>query len=124
MSQRTSSILLVEDDPSLQASLRDFLQENGFKTDVAGSRADGEAKLRSLGPGVCLLDLNLPDGSGLDLLRLIVEEELPVRVIVMSALPLERLGRQFPSRVLAATMTKPVSPLHLLEWVHKITQAQ
>jgi len=76
--------------------------------------------LRSLKPGVCLLDLNLPDGSGLDLLRLIVDEKLPVRVIVMSALPLPRLRQQFPERVLAAMMTKPVSPLQLLDCVGKI----
>ena len=77
--------------------------------------------LRSLRPALCLLDLNLPDGSGLDLLRMIVDENLPVRVIVMSALPLPHLRRQFPESVLAAMMTKPVSPLHLLECMDRIT---
>jgi DNA-binding NarL/FixJ family response regulator len=65
--------------------------------------------------------MNLPDGSGLDLLKLIVAENLPVRVIVMSAFPQPRLLEQFPKRVLAAMMTKPVSPLLLLECVDKIT---
>ena len=123
MSTQTSAILLVEDDQSLQASLRTFLEENGFETHTAGTRSEGQVLLRSLRPAVCLLDLNLPDGSGLDLLRLIVRENLPVRVIVMSALPLQRLHEQFPSSVLAATMTKPVSPQHLLEWVDRITRS-
>src|SRR5438045_9101353 len=110
MSTQTSSILLIEDDPSLQESLRDFLEENGFDTHTASSRSEGETLLRSLRPAVCLLDLNLPDGSGLDLLRLITQENLPVRVIVMSAFPLQRLRQQFPESVLAAMITKPVSP--------------
>lgn len=123
MSTQTSVILLVEDDPSLQDSLKTFLEESGFETHTAGSRSQGQAMLRSLRPAVCLLDLNLPDGSGLDLLKLILREGLPVRVIVMSAMPLQRLHEQFPSSILATTMTKPVSPQHLLEWVDRITRS-
>ncbi|HEY7116292.1 MAG TPA: response regulator [Tepidisphaeraceae bacterium] len=122
MTARTSSILLVEDDLSLQDSLRDFLEEHGFQTHTAGSSAQGKALLRSLKPSVCLLDLNLPDGSGLDLLRVIVQEKLPVRAIVMSAFPVQNLGRHFPDSVLVAMMTKPVSPQHLLELVDRITR--
>lgn len=115
------TILLVEDDLSLQESLKDFLIESGFETHAASSRQEGEMLLRTLRPTVCLLDLNLPDGSGLDLLRLIVQEALPVRAIVMSAFPVQRLSRQFPEKVLAATMTKPVSPQQLLEVMARIT---
>jgi two-component system response regulator PilR (NtrC family) len=122
VSTRTATILLVEDDPSLRASLRAFMEENGFLTHTAASRSEGQEMLRSLKPAICLLDLNLPDGSGLDLLRLIVRERLAIRVIVMSAMPNEQLHRQFPSSVLAATMTKPVSPQHLLDWVDRITR--
>src|SRR2546429_1880129 len=95
MSTRTC-ILLIEDDPSLLESLRDFLEEHGFDPQTASTRLRGEEMLRELRPAICLLDLNLPDGSGLDLLRVIVHERLPVRVIVMSAFPLERLRQQFP----------------------------
>jgi len=123
MSTQTS-ILLVEDDQSLRESLRHFLEDHGFETHAAGSRAQGEELLRAVRPAVCLLDLNLPDGSGLDLLRVIVRERLPVRVIVMSAFPVPGLAGQFPETVLAATMTKPVSPEHLLEWVDRIGRSE
>ena len=120
MPMRTASILLVEDDVSLQESLRGFLEDHGFRTHTAGSMAAGRELLRAVRPAVCLLDLNLPDGSGVDLLRVIAAEGLPVRAIVMSAFPPERLRGQFPPSVLAALMTKPVSPQHLLEWVDRI----
>jgi two-component system OmpR family response regulator len=122
MSISTSGILLVEDDRSLRASLRDFLEEHGFETHAAASRAEGQELLRRLRPAVCLLDMNLPDGSGLDLLRLVAAEGLGVRVIVMSAMPLGRLQEQFGPGVLAATLTKPVSPQQLLEAVTRITR--
>jgi DNA-binding response OmpR family regulator len=120
MSTQNAAILLVEDDQSLQDGLRNFFEENGFQTHSAATRAQGQQMLRSLRPAVCLLDLNLPDGSGLDLLRLIVKEQLPVRVIVMSALPQAGLRQQFPESVLVALMTKPVSPQDLLAVVEQV----
>jgi two-component system response regulator PilR (NtrC family) len=110
---------LVEDDLSLQSSLRSFFEEHGFQTHTAGTRQEGQALLRTLRPSICLLDMNLPDGSGLDLLRLIVQERLPVRVIVMSAFPIEHLRQRFPDSVVAS-MTKPVSPQQLLDLVDTI----
>ena len=122
MPPQTSTILLVEDDLSLRDSLTDFLADHGFDTRAAASRREGEALLRSLRPAVALLDLNLPDGSGVDLLRLIVRERLPVRAVVMSAFPSQRLRQEFPESVLAALLTKPVSPQQLLDVVDKITR--
>ena len=80
--------------------------------------------LRRLRPAVCLLDMNLPDGSGLDLLRVVAGEGLGVRVIVMSAMPLGRLQEQFGPGVLAATLTKPVSPQQLLDAVTRIMREE
>jgi DNA-binding NtrC family response regulator len=120
MSTGSATILLVEDDVSLQGSLRGFLEDHGFRTQTAGTVAEGREVLRALRPAVCLLDLNLPDGSGAELLKVIEREGLGVRAIVMSAFPPQRLREQFGPGVLAALMTKPVSPQHLLEWVDRI----
>jgi DNA-binding response OmpR family regulator len=120
MSTQTSSILLVEDDLSLQTSLRGFFEDHGFETYTAGTRREGQEFLRAVKPAICLLDMNLPDGSGLDLLRVIVQERLPVRVIVMSAFPIEHLRQRFPKSVVVASITKPVSPQQLLDIVDRI----
>ena len=118
---QTAPILLIEDDLSLQQSLRHFFEDSGYQTFVAGSRQAGEELLRRHGhSAICLLDLNLPDGSGLDLLRQIVTEHLAVKVIVMSAFPIQHLRGRFPESVLVAMMTKPVSPQHLIEVVERI----
>ena len=89
MTKRAQSILLVEDDAVLQKSLREFLRDCGFSTLTAGTRVEAWEVIQTLKPALCLLDLNLPDGSGLDLLRNIVSHRLPVRVIVMTAYPVQ-----------------------------------
>lgn len=122
MSTQTTSILLIEDDQPLLESLKAFLEDQGFETHTAGTRAAGEEVLRRLHPSICLLDLNLPDGSGVDLLRLIVTERLSVKVIVMTAFPVAHLKIRFPAAVLSAVLTKPVSPEQLIEAVDRIAR--
>ena len=68
---------------------------------------------------MCLLDLNLPDGSGLDLLRQIVERNLPPLVVVMTAFPLHHLRPNYPTSTLVDWLTKPVPPSVLLAAVQQ-----
>lgn len=123
MSQKTTSILLVEDDVSLRRSVGEFLKDSGYHSYTAGTTHEAWETIRAVLPTVCLLDLNLPDGSGLDLLRRIVEEGLSIRVIVMTAFPLKHLKPQYPAGTLVAWLTKPVSPAALLEAVEKALSA-
>jgi DNA-binding response OmpR family regulator len=113
----TDSILLVEDDVSLRRSLGEFLKDSGYHSLAVGTMREAWETLRAVQPAVCLLDLNLPDGSGLDLLRRIVQDRVPVRVIVMTAFPLQHLRPQYPNHTLVAWLTKPVAPGALLEAV-------
>ena len=119
MPSKLNSILLVEDDVSLRRSVGEFLKDNGYFLYTAGTMLEAWETIRAVRPGVCLLDLNLPDGSGLDLLRHIVREQASVRVIVMTAFPLQHLQPQYPPGTLVAWLTKPVSPAALLEAIEK-----
>jgi DNA-binding NtrC family response regulator len=119
MEKSAGSILLVEDDVSLRRSLGEFLRDCGYRPYVVGTMREGWETVRAVRPAVCLLDLNLPDGSGLDLLRRIVQERLPTRVIVMTAFPLQHLRPNDPQGILAAWLTKPVAPGALLEAVEE-----
>ena len=61
-------ILVVEDDPVLSNGLRAGLQMQGATLDIVESCADGRAALEASEFDALVLDLMLPDGSGLDLL--------------------------------------------------------
>jgi two-component system OmpR family response regulator len=62
-------ILLVEDEPHLAAAVRDHLVANGETVDWYACLADADAALRGTDYGLVVLDLHMPDGRGIDLLR-------------------------------------------------------
>ncbi|MHB1242438.1 MAG: response regulator transcription factor [Gaiellaceae bacterium] len=78
------TILLVEDEESITTPLAEALERDGFHAEVAHTVADGLALGRSLRPDLVLLDLMLPDGSGLDVCRAL-RAESSVPIIILSA---------------------------------------
>ncbi|MGB5869952.1 MAG: sigma-54 dependent transcriptional regulator [Albidovulum sp.] len=63
------SILLVEDTPSLQRVYRSALRSAGHEVILANTGAEGLARFRETDPAVVILDLILPDRSGLDIMQ-------------------------------------------------------
>jgi DNA-binding response OmpR family regulator len=63
----TPTLLLVEDDPIVRAFLADNLTADGFRVLVADTLADGLRALEYRNPDLAIVDVGLPDGSGLDL---------------------------------------------------------
>jgi DNA-binding response OmpR family regulator len=61
-------LLLVEDDPVLRTFLADNLAADGFEVLVAETMRDGLRALEYKQPDLALVDLGLPDGSGLELI--------------------------------------------------------
>ena len=65
-----ATILLVEDDAPTRTFLADNLTADGYELLVADCARDGLRLLETKFPDVALVDLGLPDGSGLDIVRL------------------------------------------------------
>jgi two-component system response regulator RegX3 len=63
------TVLVVEDEESITTPLTAALEREGFDTAVAPTAAEALELARSLEPDVVLLDLMLPDGSGVDVCR-------------------------------------------------------
>ena len=64
-------ILVIEDEPDIQAVLRFALEKDGHQVTVAGNGGDGLQELRRAGYDLVLLDLMLPDRDGLEVCRII-----------------------------------------------------
>lgn len=78
-------VLLVEDNPAIGNAVQDHLRAEGWSVEWALTL---EAAMRSVSVGahdIVLLDLRLPDGSGLSLLESMERHGDPRPVIVMSA---------------------------------------
>ena len=77
-------ILLVEDEASLAESVRYNLEREGFRVAVAPDGRVGLERFRADNPSLVVLDLMLPEMSGLDLCKLI-REESAVPIIMLTA---------------------------------------
>jgi two-component system, OmpR family, response regulator RegX3 len=84
MAHAKRTILLVEDEESITTPLAEVLERDGFHTEIAHTVADGLAKGRSARPDLVLLDIGLPDGSGLDVCREL-RASSSVPIIILSA---------------------------------------
>jgi two-component system phosphate regulon response regulator PhoB len=62
-------ILIIEDEPDIRKTIEYNFVKEGFKVSVAGSLAEGKKLFLAETINLIILDLMLPDGSGLDLCR-------------------------------------------------------
>ena len=82
MTERTLTILLVEDEPQLRRFLRPLLHGHGYRVVEAETAREGVALARSHNPDIVLLDLGLPDGDGVAVTReLRAWSQVPIIVI-------------------------------------------
>lgn len=74
-SEKSLSILVVDDDEDLSEALSEYLQSSGFKVTIAGSykKAAEILSWRHSGPDMLLADLRLPDGDGLQVIKMAKE---------------------------------------------------
>jgi DNA-binding response OmpR family regulator len=79
-------VLLVEDDVTLRDIVRRNLEARGYRVSATGTLASAIAVARHAAPAVILLDVNLPDGSGWDVLRALEAERRRIPTVVMSAM--------------------------------------
>jgi len=111
-------LLVVDDEPHIGLVLRPYLEQLGYRVSFARSLADARAALGAAPPDGLLLDLHLPDGSGLDFLRDLRAAGGTARlpVLVLTAEGEERVLRE-ARRLGAALVTKPFSPTKLSQRV-------
>ncbi|MEA2166380.1 MAG: two-component system, cell cycle sensor histidine kinase and response regulator CckA [Thermoanaerobaculia bacterium] len=75
-------ILLVEDDPSVGAGLEELLNSSGFEATWVRMAADACAAARRTRPHVAIIDINLPDGNGVDLVPLLRAEQKDLPIVL------------------------------------------
>ncbi len=79
-------ILVADDDPAIRSLLRTFLEDEGYSISEAKSGAEVLGCLSDgARPDLVLMDLRMPEYSGMDVLQVINERSLDVPVILMTA---------------------------------------
>ena len=80
------TILIVDDSPIIVQHLTDMLNELGNPGFIknAGNYADAVQLINESNPSILLLDINLPDKSGIDVLRISKEKNPEAKVIMIT----------------------------------------
>ncbi|MDD0973285.1 response regulator transcription factor [Pseudomonas fontis] len=80
-----TDLILLEDEPVLAQELFEFLEECGYRTEVAADLAQFAQVFDAQRHGLAVIDLNLPDGDGLDLIRRMRESGHRLGIVVLTA---------------------------------------
>ncbi len=83
-SQNKDRVLIVDNDSEFRRSLRKILQKAGYAVDSASSASKASQILSKHTYSLILLDLDLPGGSGLELLHEVKEKSLESKVIMIT----------------------------------------
>jgi DNA-binding NtrC family response regulator len=115
MTERARTLVLVEDRETIRVVVEETLRRRGWTVRACGTLAEGRALLADHAPGILLTDLQLPDGSGLDLLTAALACDARMPVVVMSAYGTIGTAVEAMKRGAYDFVTKPFDTNQLVE---------
>jgi DNA-binding response OmpR family regulator len=111
-------LLIVDDDSSVRQSLKNVLEDSGYDVLVASDGKEAESKLNSLAVDLLIVDLNMPNKSGWDVLDDVTAQHPLVPTIVITGMADQldtlRIGGG------GALLEKPIDPPNLLQRIEKL----
>jgi DNA-binding response OmpR family regulator len=78
-------VLIIEDEPALQQSIQTYLEHQGFVCEAVGDFLTGLEKIHQYQYDCVVVDIGLPYGSGLDIVKDLKEVESRTGIIIISA---------------------------------------
>src|SRR5690242_3863192 len=117
MNEARRTVLICEDETMLRELIRVSLAGGGYRFVEATTVGEAEAALAEEAPDVVLLDLMLPGGSGLDVLRTLRRRGSRVPAVVISAWTTDEYRAAAAAAGVDAFVAKPFLPAELAELV-------
>lgn len=78
-------ILIIEDEVALAESIGDYLKDEGYVYELAFNYHEASAKINAYEYDCVIVDINLPDGNGLEIIRELKENRSSSGIIIISA---------------------------------------
>jgi DNA-binding NtrC family response regulator len=118
------TILLVDDDLDFQEIVTDRLAALGYRVLVASNGQEGLALLEKEGPQVVLLDIEMPDMNGLEVLKAMRTRAHDVTVVMLTAYGTIERAVQAMRQGAYDFIPKPFEPEHLVLTVQKALERE
>ena len=112
-------ILLVDDDNLVAVNTRALLDQAGYYCDRARSLRQARALLAGRCHNLVLLDHNLPDGTGADLLHPLADQAPETAVIYLTAMPPAHLEHVRRCPLVREVLMKPVDRAELIQTIQR-----
>ncbi|SRR6266487_411461 len=113
-------ILHVDDDPDVRLLIAGCLQEFGYVVFTAGTVAEALQLAKNLKFNLCILDVRLPDGNGIELCQRLRKLHPDVPIVYYSAYAEDAERREALSRCGDAYLQKPVSAAELEQTIARL----
>ncbi len=110
----TASILIVEDDPLVAKSFKRVLASHGYNVVTATTTTDGVKEAMSGGYDAIITDLNLPGGSGVDVVSVVRAYEPDLPFVLVTGAPCVDTAIEAVNLGVLEYLVKPVSSEQLL----------
>jgi DNA-binding NtrC family response regulator len=114
------SILIVDDDERVRAAITSFLRGRGFTVLEAETAQAAECEFRERTPDLAIVDYGLPDGNGLDLIKLLHRIDERVPILMLTGQPSFDLVVQAMKVGAENFLAKPIYPGALLVIVQRV----
>ncbi|MHB8788574.1 MAG: response regulator [Desulfobulbaceae bacterium] len=115
-------ILIVDDYPEIVALLQEFLQDQGLPTITAGSAAELQQAMQNRAVALVILDIGLPDRSGMDLLPELKTNFPDLAVIMLTAVTDLHTALECMREGADDYLTKPVQFTEFFATVRKVLE--
>jgi DNA-binding NtrC family response regulator len=112
-------IVIIDDDKNTLAVLEAILRRRGFDPHVAPTAAQGRKRVADVQPDLVLLDIGLPDESGLDVLSGLKSDQPKLQVIILTGDDTLENAIDAIKRGAFHFVSKPYQPEELLSLVGK-----
>ena len=115
-------ILLADDHPMIRAAIEVLLRDTGFEViGMAGTGETALGEIQRLRPDILLLDLQMPGGSGLEVLRQLRAQKFPVGVILLTAAIDDTELLEAKALKVRGIVLKNSDPAYLLECLDSVS---
>lgn len=114
-----TKILLVDDNPDCRKIFGLYLRHMGYELSEAKTGREGIERAKNACPDLMILDLGLPDMSGLQVLALLKQDSTTagIPVVVQTAWAMDNIRTKALQAGAAAFLVKPTSPIVLNETI-------
>jgi two-component system chemotaxis response regulator CheY len=119
----TRTILIVDDDPSIRRLIATTLEDvSGYRLEEAGDGLEAVDRALEAHPEIVFLDIEMPRADGLEACRRMRSEPgtADATIVMLTGETGEAAERSAEAAGADLFLTKPFSPLHLLQLVDRI----